>query len=126
MSVSILIVGAPDLDLAPAREAADAAGVRIALHGASDEIETLTGLDAAEAHAAAIVTPPATTAPGDAYQAAVAALTADGFPVVEATLDNRAASDATHPGPLGAMAAVAGFGPMGWALAVEMLAERLK
>ncbi|MEM7270958.1 MAG: hypothetical protein AAF401_17095 [Pseudomonadota bacterium] len=92
---------------------------------AADEEAVLAGLDKAEEFDAVIVTPPETTAPGDAYQAAVAALTAEGLPVVEVTNDNRTASNPSNPGPLGAMAVVAGFGAAGFDLAFDLLEERL-
>ena len=85
----------------------------------------MEGLDTAENHDAMIITPPEDTASGDAYQAALADLTRSGFPVVEMTTDNRAATQPDAPGPIGSMATIAGFGPEGYALAIELLAERL-
>lgn len=125
MALSFLIVHDPGADIAPAKRAADAAGAAVTFHVACDPEALMEGLDAAENHDALIVTPPEETAAGDAYQAALAELTANGFPVVEMTAENRAATQPCAPGPIGSMATVAGFGPEGYALAIELLAERL-
>lgn len=124
--VTILIVHGPGADLGPAYEAAAGAGVKLRTHEAEDEVATLEGLDNGDAYGAVIVTPPAITRAGDAYQFCVADLVAAETPVVEWTPENRAASEPGHPGPLSATAVVAGFGAMGAAMAVELLAERLK
>lgn len=125
MALSFLIVHDPGADVAPAKRAADKAGAAVTFHVARDMEMLMEGLDAAENHDALIVTPPEETAAGDAYQAALADLTAGSFPVVEMTPENRAATQADAPGPIGSMATVAGFGPEGYALAIELLAERL-
>ncbi len=125
MALSFLIVHDPGADVAPAKQAADAVGVALTLHVARDPETLMEGLDAAESHDALIVTPPDDTGLGDAYQAALADLTRGGFPVVEMTPENRAATQPGAPGPIGSMATIAGFGPEGYALAIELLAERL-
>ncbi len=125
MGLSFLIVHDPGADVGPAKRAADAAGAALTLHVARDPETLMEGLDAAESHDAMIVTPPEDTAPGDAYQAALADLNRSGFPVVEMTTENRAATQPDAPGPIGSMATIAGFGPEGYALAIELLAERL-
>lgn len=125
MALSFLIVHDPGADVAPAKRAADVVGAAVTFHVARDPETLMEGLDAAENHDALIVTPPEETAAGDAYQAALADLTAGGFPVVEMTPENRAATQSDAPGPIGSMATVAGFGPEGYALAIELLAERL-
>ena len=125
MALSFLIVHDPGADVAPAKRAADAAGAALTTHVARDPESLMEGIDQAESHDALIVTPPEDTAAGDAYQAALADLTKGGFPVVEMTPENRAATDPTAPGPISAMAVVAGFGPEGYALAIELLVERL-
>ena len=125
MALSFLIVHDPGADIAPAKQAADAAGVAVTFHVARDPETLMEGLDTAENHDALIVTPPEETAAGDAYQAALAELTADGYPAVEMTPENRAATQPDAPGPIGSMATIAGFGPEGYALAIELLAERL-
>lgn len=121
---SALIVHDPGADLAPARRAAAAAGVALTAHEAADEFGRLEGLEAGRARDAVLVTPPPATAPGDAYQVLAAELTAAGLSVVEVTPENRAATDPAAPGPVGAMAAVAGLGDAGFALALELLAAR--
>lgn len=125
MALSFLIVHEAGADVAAARRAADAVGVALTLHVARDPETLMEGIDAAENHDAMIVTPPEDTAAGDAYQATLADLTRGGFPVVELTFENRAATAPDAPGPIGSMAAVAGFGPEGYALAIELLADRL-
>lgn len=125
MALSFLIVHDPGTDLGPARRAADAAGAALTAHVARDPEALMEGLDAAENHDALIVTPPEDTALGDAYQAALADLTRGGFPVVELTFENRAATLPDAPGPIASMATVAGLGPEGYALAIELLVERL-
>ena len=125
MALSFLIVHDPGADIAPAKRAADAAGAALTIHVARDPESLMEGIDAADGHDALIVTPPQDTTAGDAYQAALADLTKGGVPVVELTPENRAAADPDAPGPISAMASVAGFGPEGYALAIELLAERL-
>jgi 3-dehydroquinate dehydratase len=123
--ISILIVHAPGVDLGKAYEAAAGAGVELRTHEAEDEVAVLAGLDSGDAFGAVIVTPPIITRAGDAYQYCVADLVAAGTPVVEWTLENRSVNEPEHAGPLSATAVVAGFGAMGAAMAVELLAERL-
>ena len=125
MALSFLIVHDPGADITPAKRAADAAGAALTCHVSRDPKKLMEGLDEAENHDALIVTPPEDTAAGDAYQAALAYLTSGGFPVVEMTVENRAATQPDAPGPIGSMATIAGFGPEGYALAIELLAERL-
>lgn len=125
MALSFLIVHDPGADVAPAKRAAAAAGAALTIHVARDPETLMEGIDAAENHDALIVTPPEDTAAGDAYQAALAELTKGGFPVVELTFENRAATMPEAPGPIGSMATVAGLGPEGYALAIDLLAERL-
>ena len=104
---------------------ADAAGAAVTFLVARDPESLMEGLDQAESHDALIATPPVDTAAGDAYQAALADLTAGAFPVVEMTPENWAATQPDAPGPIGSMAVIAGFGPEGYALAIELLVERL-
>jgi len=125
MTLSFLIVHDPGADTAPAKRAADAVAAALTLHVARDPESLMEGIDSAENHDALIITPPEDTAAGDAYQAALTDLTKSGFPVVEMTPENRAATAPDAPGPISAMAVVAGFGPEGYALAIELLAERL-
>jgi 3-dehydroquinate dehydratase len=125
MALSFLIVHDPGVDIAPAKRAAESAGAAVTFHVARDPETLMEGMDTAENHDALIVTPPQETAAGDAYQAALADLTAGSFPVVEMTPENRAATQPDAPGPIGSMATIAGFGPKGYALAIELLAERL-
>ncbi len=125
MALSFLIVHEPGADIAPAKRAADATGAALTTHVARDPESLMEGIDSAESYDALIITPPEDTAAGDAYQAALADLTKGGFPVVEMTPENRAASNPAAPGPISAMAVIAGFGPEGYALAIELLAERL-
>ena len=125
MALSFLIVHEPGADIAPAKRAADAVGAAVTFLVARDPESLMEGLDHAESHDALIVTPPVDTAAGDAYQAALADLTAGAFPVVEMTPENWAATQPDAPGPIGSMAVIAGFGPEGYALAIELLVERL-
>ncbi|MGB0504940.1 MAG: hypothetical protein ACPGGK_01985 [Pikeienuella sp.] len=123
--ITVLIVHEPGVDLGQAYEAAAGAGVKLRTQEAEDEVAVLEGLDNGESYGAVIVTPPAVTRAGDAYQYCVADLVKTGTPVVEWTLENRSATEDEHAGPLSATAVVAGFGAMGAAMAVELLAERL-
>lgn len=124
---SILIIYRPGVDLSPAHEAAE--GVELAFLAATDGPEALEGLDRAETHDAVIVTPPVDTREGDAYQAAARALTNAGFPVVEMTPEFETPfdpDDNDHPGAIGAMATVAGFGAAGYAIAIDLLRQRIE
>ena len=123
---AILIIHRPGADLGPAYEAAN--GASLITIAAADGAAVLEALDQAEAHSAVIVTPPAETRKGDAYQAAALALTQSGFPVIEMTPGFDAPfdpDDETHPGPIGATAFVGGFGPDGYAIAIDLIRERL-